>query len=341
MAGPTRRAVLAAAAACGPVRARAAGPAGGPQRLFGSACRLLAPRGAACAPERWARLRWLDAQWNAWKPGRLHTLNADLRAGAWTPAPADLAGLLRTARRVEQLSAGLFNAGLGALVGAWGFHADRLDERPAPPEAWLRRWRSAPPSLAQLEWRDGRLRSHHPALQIDLGGIAKGWAIDEALDTLQAQGVDDVLLDLGGNLAATGHGAHGPWRIGIRDPFGTGLFARLQTAGREAVVTSGTYERWRRLAEGGVATHVLDPAGARPAQALASVTVVHPSATWADAAATALLAAGPARWQPLAARLGLGQVLVIQSDGRAMAHERLARRLVFDDPARRRELQVV
>lgn len=340
MAGPSRRAVLAAALA-GPGPVCADGLPSDTQHLFGSPCHLLAPRPLATAPARWARLRGLNAQWNAWKPGTLGRVNAALRAGRWAGLPPDLAALLRLALQAEQASAGLFNAGLGALVGAWGFHADRLDERPAPGEAWLQRWRRAPPRLAQLEWQGTRVRSPHPALQIDLGGIAKGWAIDEALDALQAQGEPDALLDLGGNLAAMGQGADGPWRIGLRDPFGGGVLATLRTSGREAVVSSGTYERWRRLPDGGLATHVLDPLVARPAQALAGVTVVHRSAAWADAAATALLVAGPARWQDLAARLGLDQVLVIGADARPQAHERLARRLVFADRGMQRDLRIV
>lgn len=310
------------------------------QFLFGSACSLQLPGGGASAA-LWSRLRWLDANWNAWKPGVLSRVHSAWQAGLPAAVPADLAALLRTATQLESISDGCFNAGLGALVGAWGFHADRLGDGPAPAPDWLRRWAGAVPGLRALQWRGGGVFSPDPALRLDLGGIAKGWAVDEALTALQASGVRDALLDLGGNLAAMGRGSEGPWRVGIRDPFSPGLVALLRTQGREAVVTSGTYERWRRLADGGIATHVLDPHAARPAQALVSVTVVHPSATWADATATALLVAGPGRWRALAARLGLDQVLVIGPDGQAQAHARLAQRLRFVDDTRGRALRVV
>lgn len=336
--GPTRRHLLAAGAAW-PLRAAATGP--DTRALFGSPCTLIADAPDRARAAAWAGLEALNRQWNAWKPGALGRLNATLRRGDWAEPDAALAALLRLATRAEQASAGLFNAGLGGLVGAWGFHADRLADGPAPPEAELRRWRAAPPALAQLEWHGGRVRSPHPGLQVDLGGIGKGWAVDDTLARLQAQGVTDALLDLGGNLAVRGVGPDGPWRVGVRDPFGPGLLARLRCGPCEAVITSGTAERWRRLADGGLATHVIDPASARPAQALASVTVLHPDAAWADAAATALLVAGPARWQALAGRLGLDQVLVLRADGRAEAHARLAARLEWADAARRRELRIV
>lgn len=340
----SRRALLAALGTAPWPAARAGAPWCQQRALFGSPCTLLAPQRAPLAAEPaarlWQRLGQLDADWNAWKPGRLAEVNAALRAGRPAALPADLYDVLQQARRLELATEGLFNAGLGALVGAWGFHADRLRDGPAPAAALLQRWRAAPPGLAHAGLRAGHLVGRHPALQLDLGGYAKGWAVDEALSALQRQGVHDALLDLGGNLAAMGQGDDGPWRVGIRDPFGDGLFARVCTRGREAVVTSGTYERRRRAGDAEVG-HVIDPRRARPAAGLVSVTVVHASAGLADAAATALLVAGEDRWPAVAARLGLDQVLVIDDDGRAWAHARLARRLEGLGAGRRRELRIV
>ncbi|MBX3607829.1 MAG: FAD:protein FMN transferase [Piscinibacter sp.] len=342
--GVSRRALLGAVVLGATPGARADGLQRQQRTLFGSPCTLLAPGSAppasADSARLWQRLAQLNADWNAWKPGVLGTVNAALRAGRPAAVPADLARLLRLAREGEVATAGFFNAGLGALVAAWGFHADELQPGNAPPEALLRRWRGAPPGLRHAEWRDGHLIGHHPALQLDLGGIAKGWVVDEALDALQRRGVGAALLDLGGNLAAFGQGADGPWRVGIRDPFGPGLVARLRTAGREAVVTSGTYERWRRV-DGAAVGHVIDPPAARPAAELVSVTVVHPRAALAAAAATALLAAGAARWPAVAERLGVDQVLVIDAQGRAAAHARLARRLDLAGTDWRRRLRIL
>jgi thiamine biosynthesis lipoprotein len=300
--------------------------------LLGSPVELLtppdAPGGAVQAV--FDDLRAIHTRWNAWKPGELHILNAALRAGRTArPSPA-LRALIEAAGAIEARSLGFFNAGLGAWVGAWGFHADRLrDDAPAPRASTIERWRAAPPSLAQLEWRGDAVRSRNPALQLDFGGIAKGVALDRALDRLAAAGVAGALLNLGGNLAAYGGTAGRPWIVGIRDPFGPGLAATLETAGREAVVTSGGYERTRR-ADGVAVHHILDPLAARPAPGLASVTVVHPSATVADAAATALFAAGPARWRRVAERLGVDGVVAIDADARVHVTPRLARRVAVD-----------
>lgn len=285
--------------------------------LFGSPVTLLVPEGTAAAPRAraMAALAGMNRRWNAWKPGDVHDLNRAFRRGGNVRTTPELVALLRGAAWLERLSAGHFNAGIGGLVGTWGFHADRLQPGPAPAARQLRHWQGARPSLAQLEIRGLEVRSRNPALQLDFGAYAKGVAIDRALAQLRLDGVADALLDLGGNLAAMGAPGR-PWQIGIRDPFGPGLVGRLQTEGQEAVVTSGIYERWRALDDGRCATHVIDPASGQPVAGLASVTVVHPSAGLADAAATALLVAGPRRWQAVARRMGVAQVLVIGADGR-------------------------
>ncbi len=215
---------------------------------------------------------------------------------------------------------------VGGLVGAWGFHADDLQDGAAPRAATLQRWQRAAPSLAQIEFSGGLARSRNPLLQLDFGAYAKGVAIDAAFDALQRQGVAHALLNLGGNLATMGQPGGRPWPVGVRDPHGPGLLATLATHGREAVVTSGSYERWRRV-DGERATHILDPQLGRPAPGLVSVTVVHPSAALADAAATALLVAGPGRWPVVAQRLGVQQVLVVDAHGRWQASDALAPRL--------------
>lgn len=332
----TRRDCLAAAAAL--VVAPAIGWTQECRQLFGSPVDLLLPPGAppALLQAVWQGLAAMDRCWNAWKPGDVHAVNRKLAAGQAVYVGPALRRLIAAAAAMEQLSGGLFRAGIGGLVGAWGFHNDRLLPGPAPRSQELARWRAAPPSLAQLEWRGPWLHSHNPLVQLDFGGYAKGVALDWALDRLQRGGAPHALLNLGGNLAVRGlaggrrgDGAARPWRVGIRDPrdpLGSRLVAQLDVAGPEAVVTSGTYQRYR-LVDGQRCGHVIDPILGCSAAGLASVTVVHRSAALADAAATALLVAGPLRWPVVADRMGVKQVLVIEPNGHQVATPALAARL--------------
>ncbi len=311
--------------------------------LFGSPCEVALsatpPADARAAlAEAWRDLEEINRRWNAWKPGELTALNAAFRAGRAAPASPLLRAMVLRARDLEQASGGLFNPGIGGLVGAWGFHADVLRDDPAPSAAQRRHWLAARPSLAQIEVRGALMRSSNPGLQLDFGAYAKGVAIDLVLDRLQASDCAAALVNLGGNLAVMGQVGARPWRIGIRDPFGRGVVATLDTAGREAVVTSGSYER-HRLADGQRVTHIIDPDRAAPAPDVISVTVVHPSAGHADAAATALLVAGRSRWQRVARRLGVDQVLLIDRHGAAEVMPRLAQRLAVADPEWRRRIR--
>lgn len=296
--------------------------------LFGSPCDLLVPEGT---PERltdtlWRNLAAMNREWNAWKPGELGALNRAFATDQGLRVSPALGHMIEGAAAMERLSGGCFNAAIGGLVAAWGFHDDVLRPGARPARQALAPWIAPPPSLASLR-RDGNLlRSRDPRVRLDLGGYAKGVALDWALDHLQRGGVSDALLNLGGNLAAMGAAGARPWQVGIRDPAGPGLVAALATQGREAVVTSGIYERFRVL-DGQRFTHVMDPRSGQPADAAASVTVVHRDAALADAAATALLVAGPRAAPGLALRMGLRQVLVIGADGARWCSPALAARL--------------
>lgn len=332
---PTRREALAllAGAVLLPEVARADGMATQVARhfLFGSPVevRVRSPQGldaTAALAAAMAGLARIHRQWNAWKPGELSELNQALREGRAMSVSTALGGVLREAARLERESLGLFNPGIGGAIGAWGFHDDVLRPGSRPSARTLAAWREAAPSLAQLEFRGDRVASLNPRLQLDLGAHAKGVAIDRALDSLAAAGHGTALVDLGGNLAAASPAGEAGWDIGIREPGGPGLVGTLVTRGREAVVTSGSYERFRML-DGERCTHVLDPHTLAPVSELVSVTVVHPSAGRADAAATALLVAGPQRWRRVAERMGVDCAMVIDRHERVTLTPAMAGRL--------------
>ena len=147
---------------------------------------------------------------------------------------------------------------------------------------------------------------------MDLGGIAKGYAVDVAAESLAAHGVRDALVDVSGNMVALGSppGATA-WRIGIRDPRDRiPYFARLTLSGA-AISTSGQYEQF--VAEDGRSYgHILDPHTGRPANGLISVTVVSASALTCDAWDTPLFVLGPARARRVAkARADIAAILVV------------------------------
>lgn len=273
-----------------------------------------------------------NRQWHAWKPGALNDLNRALAAGRTHRVEAGLLPLLREAQALSRASGGLFNPAIGRLVGRWGFHADLPPAGAPPSPREIAELIAAPPSMDDLVITGERVASRHPHLQIDFGGYAKGVALDLALDRLGAAGCGNALVNLGGNLAVAGQRAGRPWRIGVRHPLRRGsVIAAVEVAGRMAVVTSGTYERYREHA-GRRYAHIIDPRSGQPAAHVASATVLHPNAALADAAATALVVAGPRAWTDVARAMGVEAVLLVEPDGRVQLTPAMAECLHFIAP---------
>ena len=270
--------------------------------------------------------------WHAWHPGPLADLNRVLASGQGMVPEVSIHILLEKAAPLAERSGYRFDPAIGGLVRLWGFHADTPPQGPPPGEAALLDWRQHKPSLADLYWDEGQVFSRNPALQLDFGAFAKGHALDQAIARLRALGIDNAIVNAGGDLRAIGRRADRPWRIGIRHPRAPGVLASLEIEGDESLFTSGDYERFFEY-EGRRYHHILDPFTGRPATGITSVTVLHRDATTADAAATALFVAGADHWQEVARAMGLRHVLLIDAAGVAHLSPAMAARIRFEtDP---------
>src|SRR5512139_22191 len=269
-----------------------------------------------------------NRDWHAWKPGALGDLNAALAAGRTHEVEPSLLPLLHEVRDLARASGGLFNPAIGRLVGLWGFHNDEMPVGAPPAAAAVAELVAAAPSMDDLAFDGHRVGSSNPHVQIDLGGHAKGVALNQALDRLAAQGYGDALVNLGGNLAVSGSRGDRPWRIGVRHPQGEGAIASLEVSGRMAVVTSGTYERYRQDGDRRY-PHIIDPRSGQPATHVVSATVLHPDAARADVAATALVVAGADAWPEVARSLGVSEVMLVDEAGRVQLTRGMAARVEF------------
>ena len=181
------------------------------------------------------------------------------------------------------------------------------------------------PSTFDIEVVDGAIHSSNPAVQLDFGGIAKGYAVDQIVAVLARRGIDQCMVNAGGDLRATGASPISPWRVGINGP--DGILGGIVIENGAAVFTSGTSERYLEQQDQRY-PHILDPRSGQPVSGLMSVTVVSDEGWFADAAATALMVAGPDEWQQVAADLDLESVLVIEDDGDVLATEGIRSRLI-------------
>jgi thiamine biosynthesis lipoprotein len=255
----------------------------------------------------------VDLQMSPWKPDsdlmRVNRAQVD----AWVEVPAELLEVLACALEVHQQSAGAFDPCVGGLVNAWGFgaacdapdaHAIRIARQSQPPSAH---------ACLVLDKAAGRVRKRVP-LQLDLCGIAKGYALDRMAHVLQEHGVRHALAALDGELRAVGGQSSGvPWSVALESP----ELERRAVRGvidleDLAVATSGDYRRYLEVG-GARLAHTMDPRRWVPVNnGVASVTVLAPSCMQADAWATALLVAGPEEGLAMAQRMGMDVLFLLR-----------------------------
>lgn len=265
-------------------------------------------------------LQRMHHEWHAWEPGELTRLNNVLQAGETTRTTPEIAEMLRRSRDLERRSGGRFNPAIGGLVALWGFHTSEFPIVGPPPDGdAIGALVDARPSTLDLVLEGDTVRSNNPAVQLDFGGIGKGYATDLACTVIRSRGVEAAIVNAGGDVRTMGDNAGKPWRIAVRDPAGAGGVAgAIEISGDAAVFTSGNYERFREDA-GERYAHILDPRTGHPVRHVASATVIAPDGATADAAATAMVVAGPEDWPRVAADMGIAAVLVIDASGEMRA----------------------
>ncbi len=282
-------------------------------------------------------LDYIQDGWYPWRSGSLARNNMLLETGGEFTSSPGVLRLVQKARPLEEASDGLFNPTLARLTEAWGFHEEDA-AGPPPDDETIAAIVEAEPSLADIETDGIRMRSDNAAVQLDFGGFAKGVAVDRAMEELRERGIDNAIVNLGGDLRGIGDRGDRPWRIGVQDPRGDGVLASLTIEGDEAIFTSGDYERGFEH-DGTHYHHILDPRTGRPARGTASVTVIHDNGATADAAATALFIADTDQWPAIARAMGIEAVLRVADDGSIQMTSAMAERVTFEEAGR--EHQVV
>jgi thiamine biosynthesis lipoprotein len=271
------------------------------------------PTAAAAFRDVGALFQRLHRELHPWEEGALTRLNRALAEGRPHPTTADIVALIDAAARLERASGGHFNAAIGRLVALWGFHTSDYPITDPPPEAdAIDALTEKRPSMADVVVDGRRVTSSNPHVQLDFSGIAKGLAVRAACEAIRDRGIASALVNAGGDVLVCG-AADRPWRVAIRGPGGA-VLETLAVDRPLAVFTSGSSYRYREF-DGERYPHILDPETGRPASAAMQATVIDPDALRADAAATALVVAGPDEWPTVAASMGAERAVVVGPDG--------------------------
>jgi len=228
--------------------------------------------------------------------------------------------MMDSSMKYHRMSAGFFEPTLFPLLKAWGFS---FEARETMDSAKVTEMKKLIGFEFKINHSDSGFFAAEEGVKLDITGIGEGYAIDKLAEVLESEGIEDYMVEIGGEMKAKGKNPRRTrWSIGIEDPsqvelgVGNSMLAKVELDGR-AISTSGNYRKFYIDEEGNRRPHIIDPLTGFPVNhSMVSVSVLASSATQADALATAFMAMGPDKAKELAESLpGVEAMFVIGVKG--------------------------
>ncbi len=233
-------------------------------------------------------------------------------APEWVRVSPELLELLEDSLKISRLTNGAFDITVGVMGRVWNFTPGR---EKVPDK------KSIEQLLPLIDYRDieidkkaSSVRLKKKGMEITLGGIAKGYIVDRAMDVLESYGIDTALINAGGDIKVIDRDGEKPWHIGVQHPRKKGSIIARLTISNGSVATSGDYERYF-IKDGRRYHHILDPRTGMPAEGLEGVTIVAPDSYYSDAIATAVFVLGKQRGKELIESLKDVEGIIIDNNG--------------------------
>jgi len=230
----------------------------------------------------------------------------------WVKVSSETMEVIKKAQEISELSEGSFDMTVGPLTQLWR----RAREKEIPPST-----KDVKEKLDLVNFRDvsihheGKVFLKKKGMAVDLGGIAKGYAVDRAFELLRSLGYKNLIVNAGGDLRVGGTKNDRSWSIGIQDPrISQKIMAKLLVSDT-AVATSGDYEKFF-IHQDKRYHHIFNPRDGFPTEGSQSVTVVCKDGITADALATAVFVLGPEKGYSLCQRLEGVECLIVDKEGK-------------------------
>ncbi|MGZ5051618.1 MAG: FAD:protein FMN transferase [Methylobacter sp.] len=270
-----------------------------------------------------ATLAEIDAQLSNYREdSEISRINQRERTD-WLPVSKEIAELLSIAHSVYERSDGCYDLTVKPLFDLWGF--SRHDNR-VPSQGEIDTiLPTVGMNLLEVDAANQRIRKKNPKLKIDLSSIAQGYSVGVVARRLEALGIKNYLVEIGGEMMVKGHKINGDnWRIAIEKPtpFSRDVQKILEVKEQQgtAIMTAGTYRNFFEQ-DGQTYSHILNPKTGRPVtHRLYSVTIMHEDPAWADAWDTALLCVGETEAARIADAEKLNVLLVYDEGGKLTEH---------------------
>ncbi|HEY7886505.1 MAG TPA: FAD:protein FMN transferase [Cellvibrionaceae bacterium] len=266
-----------------------------------------------------AEMRRIDHTYSPYKEASdLSVLNRKAAAGETVTVSEEMAALLDKSLYYGHLSEGAFDITYASLARFYDYR-----EGTTPTEAQQQELLPAI-DYRHVQLQDTQVRYQHPAVYIDLGGIAKGYAVDRAIDVLQKAGVQHASVSAGGDSRLLGDRRGRPWVVGIKQPRGGEGVAISLPLENIALSTSGDYERYFINEAGDWVHHIINPRTGKSAGDIASVSVLGPNTFDTDALSTTVFVLGVEKGLGLINQLPGFDAIIITRAGKVHYSEGLA-----------------
>lgn len=237
------------------------------------------------------------------------SLVSELNQAHRVAAPGDIIELFALCDSISRMTTGRFDISIAPLVELWGFYEHEYRDPDSLRIARVKNY---------VKYQNIKINEDSifidPDMEVDLGGIAQGYAADRVAMILRANKIISGLVNIGGEIVAIGRSPEDrPWRIGIKHPRKQGIIETMEIEDM-ALSTSGDYEKFftvdnKRL------PHIIDPLTGYPAQQFVSVTILDPSASFADAIATAVAIMGYAEGLIFLDSLNIQGIIYYEKNG--------------------------
>jgi len=225
--------------------------------------------------------------------------------------------LMKNSVEVSEKTHGAFDITIGLIKNQWAFDSDHAHV----PDILLIHSLLPLVNYRNIQFDHRKIMLTQPGMRIDLGGIAKGYIIDQGVKVLQNEGIKSGIVEAGGDLRIFGHRPYRKmWRIGIRHPReGEGKLIAVLETNETSIATSGDYERYF-IQNGKRYHHILDPKTGFPARGCVSVTIVTKNALLADGYATGVFVLGPEKGIALIDNLPSVEGVIMYTKGDTLKH---------------------
>jgi thiamine biosynthesis lipoprotein len=291
-----------------------------PFTAMGSSFEVVVVAGVDSSDWAWGKLlaaegeiKRIEKLISSWDPDSETSRLNRLAGGDPVEVDQELSELIWRSVGIYGMTEGAFDITYAGMAHVWDFSAARRNEWPDS---------SLVDSLRQLVDAksiqflfDGKIGLEKEGMRIGFGGIGKGYAADKAAKLLQEQGVHNGVVNASGDIYAWGHDdKNRPWRVAVVDPRNKNKVRMWLTANRQAVVTSGDYEKYKVKDDTRYA-HIINPATGYPVTGITSATVIAMRAELADALATAIFVLGKDKGLALIDSLNGIECIIIDDDG--------------------------